>query len=454
MFNQAIRDIQRLCVRLTALIALMSPLASGQSEAVKPQLWNPGQAVDILVYNPDKEPLKLPEPFTPSTLSELYGPDVNENNLHTIKQDAGTLAPVFLSVGANITFAITYADDSNEGFNDPSLGQARRNAFQYGASIWAALIQGPATVSVQATMTPRGGSATAAVLASSSPGQYHSDFTRAPYANTFYAETLVEIITGSDPDANTFEINVDYNSDVDDPTVLGNMNWYYGTDADPGNDVDFVTVTAHELAHGLGFIASFRSDGSYGIGSNSYPVIYDRFLVNGAGTALISLPTSAINVTGNNVFWNGLRGSYAYRNDFGGTGRLPMYAPTTWEGGSSIHHIDEATFTGIWELQTPYNDDAVHKPDLILLGILQDIAHSLANSRYVDKNASGFEDGSSGHPFNTLNEGITNVPTGGSVRILPGSYNVQGIFTKKMKWHSSGGVAIIGTSSSLMEQNK
>lgn len=419
-------------------------------EGVRPQLWAPEQPVDILVYNPYRLPLDLPQPYTPPSIAEVYGPGVTEEDLLQLDGTGAGTGPLVVTVGANITFAITYGDGANEGFNDPTLGNARRTAFQHGVAQWASRLQGPASISVNATMTPRGGSATSAVLASGGPGQFHENFTNAPVANTYYAEGLVEIITGSDPDNSTFDINVDFNSDVDNGTVLGPINWYYGTDANPGIHVDFATITIHELCHGLGFIASFQSSGAHGLGPSSHPVIYDRYLVNGAGQALISLPVSSANVTGNNVFWNGLLAKFVYVREFSGVpgapNRLPIFAPTTWDAGSSIHHIDETLFTGAWELQTPYNDGPVHVPDEIVLGILQDTGHSLAQSRYVDDGASGFEDGSKPHPYNTVVEGVNAVPTSGFVRILPGAYAETMTINRAMELHSAGGTATIGSS--------
>ena len=414
----------------------------------KPQLWATDQPVDILVYNPLGLPLQLPEPFTPPSVSEVYGEGITEDMLMTEGVDLNRLAPSSVTVGDNVTFVITYGDGANEGFNDATLGANRRTAFQHGVTQWASRLQGPASISVNATMTPLGGTAGSAVLATGGPGEYFENFTNAPVSNTYYAEALVEIISGSDPDNGSFDINVDFNSDVDNATVLGVRDFYYGTDANPGIHVDFPTVTIHELCHGLGFISSFRSNGTHGLGDNNHALIYDRYLVNGAGQFLIVLPASPSLVTGDNVFWNGLLGDFVYQREFsdvpGAPDRLPIFSPTPWNGGSSIHHIDEATFTGDWELQTPFIDGPVHNPDEIVLGILQDTGHSLAQSRYVDDSATGFEDGSKPHPYNTVWEGVSNVPTNGHVRILPGTYSETTTINRAMWLHSAGGTALLG----------
>ena len=424
-----------------------------QTDHFTTQLWAPNQPVCILAHNPNHEKLELPQPYSPPTIQEIYGPGITEDNLVTLTKTQDYLRPQKVAVGDNVVLVVTYGDDANEGFNDPVLGALRRAAFEHGMNVWAANLQGPATISISATMTALGGSGTGALLASAAPAGFFRTFRRgfvllAPIANTWYPEALVEIITGIDPNNNRLDINVTFNSDVDNDVVLGDTGFYYGTDANPGTDIDFVTITIHELCHGFGFSDSFDDTGNFGdfLPSPRNPTVFDHFLVNGAGTPLISLTASPDNVTGDNVFWSGLHGRYAFNKDFGGTGDVPMFAPTPFQGESSISHLDEFTFDGIWELQTPDNSSAVHTPDLIVMGILQDIGHSLPHSRYVDINANGFEDGSSAHPFNNLIVGIDRVPDQGIVRILPGNYLVPKNYSinRIMQLRSSGGVVVIG----------
>ncbi len=423
---------------LTLILAVSTMAQSSLSETYRVQLWNPNHPVDILTYNPNHEAMEMPAPMDIPKLSEVHGIGFTERSL---TKD--------VLVGANITISIDYQDDAGEGFYDVTLGSARRTAFSQALAIWASLLQGPATITIAATMTPRGGSPTSATLASSGPVDWWKGFDHAPRGYTWYPAALVEIISGSDLDPDAAEISVDYNSDVDNSYVLGSIDWYYGTDANPGSDVDFMMVTLHEMCHGFGMVSSFKSTGEWGAGTD-YPFIYDRFLVDSSGVPLLSKTVSPSNVVGNNVFWNGPIASWAYTHDFGSTFRLPIYAPSTWDGGSSMSHIDENTFSGtIWELITPeYDGDVIciHDPDLICLGIFQDIGHSLAQSRYVNLDWTFYEDGSSQNPFNTLSEGITNVPTGGHLRLYPDYYSGAMTLTKAMVLHSCGGRAYLGLS--------
>jgi len=429
-----------------------SPVSAAEGDeretVYRPQLWNPDDPVGISVQNPNNEPLALPEPYYPKTFEEIYGPGITEDNLLERVRPSNQFFPKIIRVGGNVTFQITYIDGPNEGFNDPTLGTDRRNALAFAVNIWAERIQGPASISIEAEMSPKGGTPTGCNLASAGPGAFYSSFTNQPIANTYYPEPLVEILSGSDPDTNVFDFSIDYNSDVDSPTICSG-DWYYGTDGLPtGNDIDFVTVTIHEMTHGLGFSDSFNASGQFGLGSpkDGIPTIYDRFVVNSAGTPIISIPISSTNVT-SPVFWNGIFGKFAYNHDFldsGTNNNIPLYAPVLFDGGSSIAHLDESTFTGDWELMTPFNDGVVHTPDVIVMGILQDIGHSLPFSRYVDDNAIGFEDGSSGNPFNTLSEGVNNAPVNGFVRILPGTYLENLTITKALTLIAPAGGASIG----------
>ncbi|HPB30876.1 MAG TPA: hypothetical protein PLB62_05435, partial [Candidatus Sumerlaeota bacterium] len=163
-------------------------ISSAEMISFKTKLYDTNGTVDILVYNPLKEKMDLPEPYYPKGLKDIYGQDFREDMLLEKKFDKTNI----IQVGANITMAVTYNDDANEGFNDPSLGSARRTAFEYGLTRWSSRLMGPATITIVATMTPRGGTAGSAVLASCGPSEYTANFTDAPYSNTWYCDALAE----------------------------------------------------------------------------------------------------------------------------------------------------------------------------------------------------------------------------------------------------------------------
>jgi hypothetical protein len=166
------------------------------------------------------------------------------------------------------------------------------------------------------------------------------------------------------------------------PEVRANFNstkpWYYDTDGDPGGaQVDFVTVALHELCHGLGFLGTMTVDsdiGSWGLGATpAYPGVYDRFTENTSGTPLLSYPNFsaelASQLTSQDVFFDG---TYAKAGNGGSPPEL--YAPATWDPGSSYAHLDESYNGTVNDLMT-YSlsaGQAVHDPGPVALGILRD----------------------------------------------------------------------------------
>lgn len=166
-------------------------------------------------------------------------------------------------------------------------------------------------------------------------------------------------------------------------TFNGLANWNFNTDGVPiENKYDFVTVALHEIIHGLGFTASFRHEHNIGycglsgfpnVVSGNFPNIYDKYCVSGS-TQLITKSGDELGslLTNGNVSFNGLNAKAA--ND----GINPkLYAPCIWGLGSSISHLDEASFPSgnSNSLMTPFLDMAEvnHNPGEISLSILKDL---------------------------------------------------------------------------------
>ncbi|MDV7399647.1 hypothetical protein RZS08_49995, partial [Arthrospira platensis SPKY1] len=83
------------------------------------------------------------------------------------------------------------------------------------------------------------------------------DFPGAPLEATWYASCLANAITGSE--LNPGEADMDI-------VMAADVNWYYGTDGQPGpGQFDFVSVLLHEIGHGLGIVS--LSDSPAGEGS-------------------------------------------------------------------------------------------------------------------------------------------------------------------------------------------
>ncbi len=289
---------------------------------------------------------------------------------------AGSAAPA-----RAVPISVTYADAAGEGFNDPTLGGPRRAAFEAAAAVWASTLQGTVPVVIEANMDPLGGSPFGAVLGQAGPTNVFRDWvppaSPAPVANTFYAIALANQLAGLDLDPANPDISATFNSDVDNPLVLGNIGFYYGTDGlPPGSDIDFFTVVLHEFGHGLGFLDGFNTDGTYAAG---FPLIYDTFLADGGGALLTGMAPALRSNTliSGDVFWTGPFGKT-------GNGNQPaaIYAPNPFEQGSSTAHLDETTFSPspdgsapdfANELMTPFSSGVTHKPGPVATGIFRDM---------------------------------------------------------------------------------
>jgi uncharacterized repeat protein (TIGR01451 family) len=196
------------------------------------------------------------------------------------------------------TFVIVNNDGAGEGFNDPTaaapvggnpgttVGQQRLNAFQFAADLWGSILDSDQTIFIQATFDPLTCTATSAVLGSAGAIQIFSDSGNLDFANTWYAVSLANKLSGSDlapgpTNSNADDIIARFNSNLNgSPTCLGGQGWYYGFDANHGTNTDLVTVLLHEFGHGLNF-ANFVTETS---GANAGPPfqtdVYSQFTLD------------------------------------------------------------------------------------------------------------------------------------------------------------------------------
>ncbi|HEX8551164.1 MAG TPA: Ig-like domain-containing protein [Abditibacteriaceae bacterium] len=273
---------------------------------------------------------------------------------------------------------VTYTDSAGEGFNDPTLGAARRAAFEAAAGFWGGRLSSTVEIDVDAHFDSLGGASNSATLATCGPSGFLRDWgsSASPFqASTFYPQALADKLAGKDLDPDDFDMEVTCNADVDNQTVLGATDWYYGTDGNRGGDIDFFSTVIHELGHGLGFIDTIDSNGAFLL-DGVRPAIYDRFLENG-NIKLTSLTQSqrASALISTQLFFNG---SQTRAANGGLAARL--YAPAVLEGGSSVSHLDETTFSGNNESMTPYATGLAHDPGPVASAIFRDMGWGVGAS--------------------------------------------------------------------------
>jgi hypothetical protein len=250
-----------------------------------------------------------------------------------------------------------------------------KSAFQAAVDIWNLQIKSSVTINVSACWRPF---ADPTILGGAIPHVITRDFPGVPRAGTWYPIALANAMARTDLDP-AFP-------DIDGFFASTNPNWYFGTDGLPPLGMyDFETVVLHEIGHGLGFVGSLEGldpngtdsgRGYWGVndGTGNYPLIFDRYAVDGAGRDVISYPngsTALGQVLRSNVRWRGANAVLA-----NGNVRPKLYTPSTWMEGSSGSHLDENTYPAgtANALMTPIllDGESVHAPGPLVTAMFQD----------------------------------------------------------------------------------
>ena len=249
------------------------------------------------------------------------------------------------------------------GFDDPTpvtpvtgnpattLGAQRLAAFQAAADQWAAILQSPVTIVIDAEMVSKSCTQNSAVLGSAGPSGYiFRDFENAPAAETWYPQALRNALVGTDGDPGAADLSASFNKDIGQSGCLASLGWSYVIGApNPSGTLAFTDTVLHEIGHGLGFL-TFVSMSS-GSQLQGYSDHYSRFLIDETPS-----PTLWDNLTNagrlasatdtGNLTWSGPEvanvAGIITTGLHGTSGRVRMYAPNPIQGGSSVSHWDSA----------------------------------------------------------------------------------------------------------------
>jgi hypothetical protein len=254
---------------------------------------------------------------------------------------------------------------------NPKEASDYKNAFEYAVSIWEHIIESDIPIYVEARWRTMDNN----ILGSAGPSDYYANFEFAPRKNRYYPVSVVEKITKSEVSGpGSPDIVATFNKDI---------KWYFGTDGKtPDLLYDFVTVVLHEIGHGLGFTGFFfvtANTGGYGNYSAGDATAFDIMVINDKNEQLTD--TNIFNMPSTGLY-NAFISNQLFSNsqaaiDGNSGNKTRLYAPSTWNSGSSIYHLNESTYPSNTEnsLMTHAigKGEAIHDPGPITRGILADI---------------------------------------------------------------------------------
>jgi hypothetical protein len=249
--------------------------------------------------------------------------------------------------------------------------QEAMDAFDYAVSILEQLIESPVPIYIQADWRPKGQN----VLGSCAPTDFEKNFEGAPQKDIYYPIALVEKILGKElTGSNRPDMVADFNKEI---------NWYFGTDGNtPSLMYDFVSVVMHEICHGLGFTGFFYVDdqvGGYGFWEDGDATSFDCLVERFNGDRLID---TSVYVNPSESLKNALVSGLLFANSpvaklDGNNARPRLYAPASWDGGSSIYHLNDNTYpagnTNSLMTHAIGRGQAIHDPGPLTMGIFADL---------------------------------------------------------------------------------
>jgi hypothetical protein len=268
----------------------------------------------------------------------------------SVEADAGVQAPIVARYARNVPGAV-------------------RGAVDLAMALWSQRVESSVPIEVDVEW---GGGLPSGVAAATEPVSYY----QARPGGPLLAVALANAIAGFDHDPSSADVHL----------LLGDtINWYTGLDgAVPSSATDMVTMVLHELAHGLGFIGSFRGSDTNALRWGR--VAEDQLTPVGLDVGLLDVATGSrltddrafanpssdllAEATSGRVVWGlGARDS---------RGHLPvMYAPRGYEPHSSLVHFDDAAYPAgdPDSLMTSLirRGESIHRVGPATLGVLADL---------------------------------------------------------------------------------
>lgn len=305
---------------------------------------------------------------------------------------------VILSLVLIFMIETSFSQGSTYIFDNTGTTAQIDSALAYTGRIWGDFLNSTIPIKVKIVYTNLGSPTSLAITVPNG----RKDFSTAPQDSVWYPSSLANSLENA-------ELNVGEN-DMD-IYVNSSTNWYFRTDGNPGaGQYDFVTVMLHEMGHGLAFLSLAKDDG--GVGSfgevtasdilplvasfpfpdlDGMPSTFAIFMENGAGESLVDTvlfpnnsTTLGVEFVSNSVYFNAPL-SFAEN----GNAPVRLYAPTSYASGSSMQHLNEATFPAANSnsLMTPFINaqEVHHHPGNLTIAMMEDMGWNVNHNVSVEE---------------------------------------------------------------------
>lgn len=274
------------------------------------------------------------------------------------------LLALVLPASAQVTFSFNFTDAAGVGFNEVGLSATRQAALQAAGTTLASYFTGYSARTVSFNVSTDNGGLFLAAASSNVSGITTGGF--------YQTDAQKNIQNGTVGGTNTILWNFSY-------------SWDYGDTIGSGA-FDFKSVAMHEILHTLGFMSFLNGSGQGGAlqtsGSPDVWSIYDQFLTNSTGTALVDgsgqfntgLSGLLSDGSGSDVYFSGPNAKAA-----NGGQSVHLYSPITYLAGSSFSHLDTDFYGSNNYIMTHAvsTGPSVRTLSAIELGILTDLGYSV-----------------------------------------------------------------------------
>lgn len=277
---------------------------------------------------------------TPAAAEEPSRRAATGPGLAFVRLDAdGSASAAAGSSSAQASFVAPPNDDFRLRFG-PEVSADEREVFEAAAGVWSSVleVEVPIEVSVSAESF-----SDPSILGGAAPTELLADDPALPEAGTWYVGALANQFLGADPAPGVPEIDVVISADYEfdeglDPALARS------------DRISLLTLALHELGHGLGHttLAVRRPDGTGSLLYQGLPLAYDLQISDGERIPLVELsPERLGQALTERLLWSGAEATQA-----DGGFRPELFAPRSFQPGSSVSHLDEATYGA--DLMTPY----------------------------------------------------------------------------------------------------